>query len=64
MNRAQSRMLISLGTSAFGVSSAYRDLKRARTDGDTLALLDAVVSLAAVLTGLAIAIRALRETDS
>ncbi len=64
MNKASTRALITLGTSAFGITSAFRDFRRARNDADKLALLDAVVSLAAVLTGVAIAVRAMREADS
>jgi hypothetical protein len=47
----------------FGITSAARDLRKARRDGDKLALLDAFVSLLAVVTGIAIAVRALREGE-
>jgi hypothetical protein len=60
---SQTRALVSAGTSLFAVTSAVRDLRKARRDGDRLALLDAAVSLLAVVTGVAIAVRALREGE-
>ena len=63
MKRSQTRSLVSAGTAVFGLVSAARDLRLARAKGDKLAALDAFVSIAAVLTGLAVAYRALREED-
>ncbi len=62
-SRAQTRALVSAGTSLFALSSAYRDLRKARRTGDVLAIVDGVVSLLAVLTGIAVAIRALNDGD-
>lgn len=59
--RQQARSMVSFGSAAVGVGSAVRDLRRARSQADKLALVDAVLSLAAVLTGLALLVRALRE---
>jgi hypothetical protein len=56
-------MYLSIGTSLF---SAYSSIKRARTargESDTLKLVDAVVSVAAIATGVALVIRELRRMN-
>ena len=48
---------------AFGALGALRELRAAREKRDTLALVNAVVSALAVLTGGALLIRSMREKD-
>ena len=43
--------------------SALMALRRARKTGDTLQLIDAVVSIAAVITGILLLVRELRKGD-
>ncbi|MFI6104110.1 hypothetical protein [Streptomyces sp. NPDC051310] len=52
---------LSIGTTAFGALSVVKQLRKARTESDTLLLLDAVVSAAAIATGLAILMRELKR---
>ncbi|PRH76467.1 hypothetical protein C6N75_25510 [Streptomyces solincola] len=52
---------LSIGTTAFGALSVVKQLRKARSDSDTLLLLDAVVSAAAIGTGLAILLRELKR---
>ncbi|KUH38103.1 MULTISPECIES: hypothetical protein [Streptomyces] len=52
---------LSIGTTAFGAVSVVKQLRHARTESDTLMLLDAVVSAAAIATGLAILVRELKR---
>ncbi|OKK06679.1 hypothetical protein AMK26_11860 [Streptomyces sp. CB03234] len=52
---------LSIGTTAFGVLSVVKQARKARTESDTLLLLDAVVSAAAIATGLAILVRELKR---
>ncbi|MFD9484001.1 hypothetical protein [Streptomyces sp. NPDC059991] len=52
---------LSIGTTAFGVISVVKQAKKARTEHDTLKLLDAVVSAAAIATGVAILLRELKR---
>ncbi|MDP9396993.1 MAG: hypothetical protein M3P96_03825 [Actinomycetota bacterium] len=59
--RTRNSALISVATAMFSLSSAYRDLRTARTNGDRLAVIDAVASLVAVATGLAMAYRTIRN---
>jgi predicted nucleic acid-binding protein len=54
---------LAIGTSLF---SAYSNIKRARTargESDSLKLVDAVVSAAAIATGLALLVRELRRMN-
>jgi hypothetical protein len=55
--------VLSLSTAAFSLVSALRDLRTARVNGDRLAVIDGVVSSAAVVTGLLLAWRTLRNPD-
>ncbi|MER6781409.1 MULTISPECIES: hypothetical protein [Streptomyces] len=50
-----------MGTTAFGALGVIKQVKKARTEHDTLKLVDAVVSAAAIVTGLAILYRELKR---
>ncbi|MFD7259478.1 hypothetical protein [Streptomyces sp. NPDC059874] len=50
-----------MGTTAFGALSVIKQVKKARVEHDTLKLVDAVVSAAAIVTGLAILYRELKR---
>ncbi|MCX4587574.1 hypothetical protein OG905_12885 [Streptomyces sp. NBC_00322] len=52
---------LSIGTTAFGAISVAKQAKKARNEGDTLRLIDAAVSAAAIVTGLALLYRELRR---
>ncbi|OAR22274.1 hypothetical protein A8W25_21625 [Streptomyces sp. ERV7] len=52
---------LSIGTTAFGAFSVLKQAKKARTEQDKLQLLDAVVSAAAIATGVAILLRELKR---
>ncbi|MFG2136160.1 hypothetical protein [Streptomyces sp. NPDC048650] len=52
---------LSIGTTLFGAVSVVKQAKKARTEQDTLQLVDAVVSAAAIVTGVALLIRELRR---
>jgi branched-subunit amino acid permease len=58
---SKSGLYVSMATSAFGVIGVVKQIKKARTDNDTLRLLDAVVTGAAVVTNLAILYRELKR---
>ncbi|WP_083976702.1 hypothetical protein [Kitasatospora azatica] len=55
---------LSIGTSAFGVLSIVKDVKKARTEQDTLLLANAVVGALALVTGTALLVRELRQLTS
>ncbi|MEU9699703.1 hypothetical protein [Streptomyces sp. NPDC047981] len=50
-----------MGTTAFGAVSVMKQVKKARAEHDTLKLIDAAVSAAAIITGLAILYRELKR---
>ncbi|MFE2974070.1 hypothetical protein [Streptomyces sp. NPDC059258] len=52
---------IAIGTTAFGAISVAKQAKLARSDNDLLRLVDAAVSAAAIVTGLAILYRELKR---
>ncbi|MFD9792607.1 hypothetical protein ACFWXK_16825 [Streptomyces sp. NPDC059070] len=52
---------LSMGTTAFGALSVAKQVKKARLEQDRLQLVDAVVSAAAIVTGLAILYRELKR---
>ncbi|GAA2506203.1 hypothetical protein [Streptomyces gobitricini] len=52
---------LSIGTTAFGALSVVKQARKARGESDTLLLIDAVVSAAAIATGLAILVRELKR---
>ncbi|MEU1346169.1 hypothetical protein ACFYPA_08675 [Streptomyces sp. NPDC005775] len=59
--KSKSGVYMSLGTTAFGALSVVKQAKMARQDNDTLRLIDAAVSAAAIVTGLAILYRELKR---
>ncbi|WP_327304402.1 hypothetical protein OG730_13100 [Streptomyces sp. NBC_01298] len=59
--KSKSGTYLSIGTTAFGALSVVKQAKKARTEHDTLKLIDAVVSAAAIVTGLAILYRELKR---
>ncbi|AKL68002.1 hypothetical protein OHU17_11540 [Streptomyces goshikiensis] len=59
--KSKSGTYLSIGTTAFGAISVIKQARRARTDHDMLKLVDAVVSAAAIATGLAILYRELKR---
>ncbi|KUM67555.1 hypothetical protein [Streptomyces curacoi] len=59
--KSKSGLYVSMATSAFGVIGVVKQIKKARTDNDTLRLIDAVVTGAAVVTNLAILYRELKR---
>ncbi|GAA1975452.1 hypothetical protein [Kitasatospora viridis] len=54
-------LLLSIATSAFGVLSIVKDVKKARSEDDTLLLANAVVGGLALATGTALLVRELRR---
>jgi hypothetical protein len=52
---------LSIATSLFGAVSVARQMKKGRTEGDPLLLVDAVLSAAAIATGVALLVRELRR---
>jgi hypothetical protein len=54
-------LYLSIGTALFGTAGIVKQAKRARLENDKLLLADAVISAAAVLTGVAILVRELRH---
>ncbi|MFF9345801.1 hypothetical protein [Streptomyces sp. NPDC014734] len=52
---------LSIGTTAFGAVGVIKQAKQARFDHDTLRLVDAVVSAAAIATGIALLLRELKR---
>lgn len=59
--KSKSGTYLSMATTAFGALSVAKQVKRARTEDDTLRLIDAAVSAAAIVTGLAILYRELKR---
>jgi hypothetical protein len=59
--KSKSGLYVSMATSAFGVIGVVKQIKRARSESDTLRLVDAVVTGAAVVTNLAILYRELKS---
>ncbi|MFI9719459.1 hypothetical protein ACIHFE_07340 [Streptomyces sp. NPDC052396] len=55
---------LSIGTTLFGAVSVVKQAKQARGEQDTLQLVDAVVSAAAIVTGVALLVRELRRLNS
>ncbi|PIB05676.1 MULTISPECIES: hypothetical protein [Streptomyces] len=59
--KSKTGLYVSLGSTAFGAISVAKQAKLAREDGDFLRLVDAAVSAAAIVTGLAILYRELKR---
>ncbi|MFH8752806.1 hypothetical protein ACH4GK_35900 [Streptomyces rimosus] len=55
---------LSIGTTLFGAVSVIKQAKAAKGEQDRLQLLDAVVSAAAIATGVALLVRDLRRLNS
>ncbi|OON79687.1 hypothetical protein [Streptomyces tsukubensis] len=52
---------LSIGTTAFGALSVVKQVKTARSEGDSLRLVDAVVTAAGIATGIALLLRELKR---
>ncbi|MFJ5264448.1 hypothetical protein ACIQAC_28705 [Streptomyces sp. NPDC088387] len=59
--KSKTGLYVSLGSTAVGALSVAKQAKLARQDGDFLRLVDAAVSAAAIVTGLAILYRELKR---
>lgn len=59
--KSKSGLYLSIGSTAFGAISVAKQAKLARKENDTLRLIDAAVSAAAIVTGLAILYRELKR---
>ncbi|WP_326699975.1 hypothetical protein OG909_23380 [Streptomyces sp. NBC_01754] len=59
--KSKSGVYLSLGTTAFGALSVVKQARTARQENDTLRLIDAAVSAAAIVTGMAILYRELKR---
>ncbi|KDQ69662.1 hypothetical protein F558DRAFT_04032 [Streptomyces sp. AmelKG-A3] len=59
--KSKSGVYLSLGTTAFGALSVAKQARLARQENDTLRLIDAAVSAAAIVTGIAILYRELKR---
>ena len=52
---------LSIGTTLFGAVSVIKQARKARCENDKLQLVDAVVSAAAIITGVALLVRELKR---
>ncbi|MFF7794278.1 hypothetical protein [Streptomyces sp. NPDC007991] len=59
--KSRSGTYLSMAGTAFGAIGVAKRLKKARAEKDTLVLIDATVSAAAIVTGLAILYRELKR---
>jgi hypothetical protein len=59
--KSKSGTYLSMATTAVSALSVAKQVKRARKENDTLRLVDAAVSAAAIITGLAILYRELKR---
>jgi branched-subunit amino acid permease len=59
--KSKSGTYLSIATTAFGAVSVAKQARKARSENDTLRLIDAAVSAAAIVTGLAILYRELKR---
>ncbi|MFJ4630480.1 hypothetical protein [Streptomyces sp. NPDC088847] len=59
--KSKSGTYVSIATTAFGALGVAKQIKKARTEHDTLRLIDAAVSAVAIVTGLAILYRELKR---
>jgi hypothetical protein len=59
--KSKSGTYLSMATTAFGAVSIVKQARKARSEHDTLRLVDAAVSAAAIVTGLAILYRELKR---
>ncbi|WP_129842633.1 hypothetical protein [Streptomyces sp. RFCAC02] len=61
--KSKSSTYLSIGTTLFGAISVVRQLREARVEQDRLRLADAVVSAAAIVTGVALLARDIRRMN-
>ncbi|QMU74210.1 hypothetical protein [Streptacidiphilus sp. P02-A3a] len=54
-------LLFSIGTSAFGAVGVVKDIRKSRSEGDALKLINATVAALALLTSTALLVRELRR---
>jgi hypothetical protein len=54
-------LLLSIGTSAVGALGIVKDIRKSRSEGDSLKLVNATVSALALLTSTALLVRELRR---
>ena len=59
--KSKSGTYLSMATTAFGALGVAKQIKKARTEQDTLRLIDATVSAVAIVTGFAILYRELKR---
>ncbi|ANH93557.1 MULTISPECIES: hypothetical protein [Streptomyces] len=59
--KSKSGTYLSMATTAFGAVGVIKQARKARSESDTLRLIDAAVSAAAIVTGLAILYRELKR---
>ncbi len=59
--KTKSGTYLSMATTTFGAVAVVKQAKKARLENDTLRLIDAMVSAAAIVTGLAILYRELKR---
>ncbi|MET8767714.1 hypothetical protein [Streptomyces sp. NPDC004658] len=59
--KSKSGTYLSMAATAFGAVGAMKQIKKARAENDTLRLVDAVVTAAGIVTGLAILYRELKR---
>jgi len=59
--KSRSGLYLSMATTAFGAVTVAKQAKKAHVESDTLRLIDAAVSAAAIVTGLAILYRELKR---
>lgn len=59
--KSKSGTYLSIAYTAFGAFGVAKQVKKARLENDTLRLIDAAVSAAAIVTGLAILYRELKR---
>ncbi|MET7685220.1 hypothetical protein [Streptomyces sp. NPDC005423] len=59
--KSRSGTYLSMATTVFGALGVAKSIKKARTEQDTLRLIDAAVSAVSIVTGLAILYRELKR---
>ncbi|MBN0046143.1 hypothetical protein JS756_18935 [Streptomyces actuosus] len=59
--KSKSGTYLTMATTAFGALGVAKQIKKARTENDTLRLIDAAVTAAGIVTGLAILYRELKR---
>jgi len=59
--KSKSGTYLSMATTAYGAVGIAKQVKKARLEHDTLRLIDAAVSAAAIVTGLALLVRELKR---